>query len=366
MAMLRPEVSEVSESSNPSIYVHPETIHGSDFDPYDPIHLENTHSRTPSPLVHEPVLEISREPTPDPLPERLIPQPTIFRKSPEHPDILRPGSNKQVFNNMPPAAQVDSIALPTKQWLSAETQDQAQSRNHSPLPPILSLDRNESTSSLLNTSAVADVKPFPTNSTNPTQLPKSERSGPQIPMTREIRDQASLRLPTVQDHDARSTNQSISTYTSSQMRSGRPPPHRRVPKHLVMPAPLNPATNNPGRFLPTQTQQTFPPSQFGPTKVQVQIRAQSHVPYPSGPQMFAPDPVSQEKQIASGGKLRKKLSTKFLPQKVTNIPPAPIVSNVSFAPPVIGYGPPPSFGKELGPNPSKISARRLSKRRTDL
>ncbi|PPQ67192.1 hypothetical protein CVT25_005793 [Psilocybe cyanescens] len=441
MAMLHPSAS-ASASSIPSIYLHPETSDDSEFDPYDPVHLEREHPRTPS---FDSSAEQSRGPSPDPQPQRLIPQPTIFRNAPENPDTLRQQSPiAHDPNTPPPYSDVDLDLQHHLQPTLPIDRSRNSSREPSPGPSsrpssashgahndeaghlkptfterlphdtsISSADLRETSSDLYfvaqmplaqssrehvhniglpsvqdhdarNPHQVAQMPPARSshehihNIRTPALQERDFRSTNQIaqmPPTQSNGEHVqSLGPPPVQDRDTRSTHHTISTYTSSQMRNG-PPPHRHIPKHLVMPTPLKNNSNNGFIQNPTQLPpQSFLPTQFGPTQVQVQVRAQPRVPYPQHPpypqaqQLFAPvqsNSIRPAKLIPSS-KLRKKLSTKITPAPAT-IPPPPIVTTVSFAPPVIGHGQSSASEKLFGRSKAeKIPKRVLSKRRTDF
>jgi len=129
--------------------------------------------------------------------------------------------------------------------------------------------------------------------------------------------------------DDHSVHPSVSSKSSSSRSSG-PPSSRHVPRRLVMPAPLAQSS-----AVPPQYQNRPPMAQLPP-------RQTRHMPH-SPP--FAPEPMpsaqifvkaqAQEIHLAPSGvgKLKKRLSligTSHYP---------PVVTTVSFAPPIIGFNP---------------------------
>ncbi|KAH9486565.1 hypothetical protein JR316_0000630 [Psilocybe cubensis] len=437
MAMLHPAAS-TSVSSIPSIYLHPESSDDGEFDPYDPVNLERDHPHTPS-LQLNSTAEQSRGPSPDPQPERLIPQPSIFRSSPENPDSTLQQSSHSRGSESPPLNNDAEYTVP-RTLLPATPIDPSRTAlpNTSPVSPLSSLHRNrDEKSEQVNSISGRFENPLQLNSENQTenhgkvpsaqsnqervypvestpnqsldthaplvdQMLPTQEPNPNVRSTNshghDFRsdDQSSQVIPAqptgergqklrpssnerVRDAPssryAPSTHQTISTYSSSQMRNG-PPPNRHVPKHLVMPTPLQ---NNPN-FTPPQNRpqmiaQPVLPSQFGSAKVQVQVRTQPRAPYLQPPysqsqQLFAPvqpgsTPTSNK--LISSSKLRKKVSTKMITPTPDTNSRHPIVTTVSFAPPVIGFSQSPSAERPSGRSKiDKIPKRVLSKRRTDF
>ncbi|KDR85386.1 hypothetical protein GALMADRAFT_356554 [Galerina marginata CBS 339.88] len=329
MAMLQPEASE--SSTNPSIFLHPETSDEREFDPYDPVHLKNGHSRTPSPLVNS-TPGRSRGPSPDPKVQRLTPEPTTLGKSADKADHPQMTSPPEEMPDPPP--YTSPLSTPEnyrhlQPLFPVPTQDRsrAPSRNPSPGPSSSSSTANSGTPPIHENDysrqgmAVSTDKPTATQNNPP--MPPSQSaathnvqfvtSAPVARISREYLPNPGP--PSVQDRvDGRSTHHSISTFSSNQSRNGgQPPPHRRVPKHLVMPAPLN---NNPNILMhqPPSRMQQPPASPFAPVKVQVQVRSQpmsySQPPPLRGPmQLSVGSPVrAQEIQMAAARKLRKRIT----------------------------------------------------------
>ncbi|KAF9056557.1 hypothetical protein BJ165DRAFT_535249 [Panaeolus papilionaceus] len=147
------------------------------------------------------------------------------------------------------------------------------------------------------------------------------------------------------ERDARSMHPSISTQASSMQRYGPP---RHHPKHLVMPAPLNTASSG----HPSHNQLP-PPAPFVRGHYQRRSR-QMTVPAPLAPRGAGPMrpiaapmtpimpimPRAQEVQMNNGrgGKLKKRVSL-FGSSKQAPPPPqkAPVLTTVSFAPPIIAF-----------------------------
>lgn len=153
-----------------------------------------------------------------------------------------------------------------------------------------------------------------------------------------------LSLPSVEygsEPDVQSTHYSTSTYSSGQFQNGRRPPPRHLPKRLVMPSPLN--TGPPPNVEQTHLQPTpfnqHPSHQFGNLPMAIQNTRTEDVP------------------IIRGHKLRKKTSLIVTPT------PAPVITTVSFVPPIIGF----HRSHERGITQSKTEVRPkkvLSKRKT--
>lgn len=144
----------------------------------------------------------------------------------------------------------------------------------------------------------------------------------------------------VQFEDTGSTHPSVSTRSSSQSRSSiGPPSSRHVPKRLVMPAPL--AWHN---VVPPSQQSRLPPprAQMRPPRAP---RPPPPVSFPApvpSPEAMLPGQAmvkTQAKEIPFGGsrvsKLKKRVS--LITATPMSTPSAPIVTTVSFAPPVIEF-----------------------------
>lgn len=219
---------------------------------------------------------------------------------------------------------------------------------------------------------------------------------------------APIAPPTTSDRDVRSLYPSSVSITSSYLRNGPPPPHRRVPKHLVMPAPLNTNQNNllernnlqqqmstpsstgvqqlprahPTGFNPASSKPRYlPPSTVlanhqaslqSPPQHRVAkeypIRVTAPPPLATTPvktAVFVPiAPKAQDAAVPSSRKLKKR--TSVLPPHAPSA--ATIVSTtVSFAPPVVGFPNLPEVEKNISRLKSeKVPKRVLSKKRTDI
>ncbi|KAF8973592.1 hypothetical protein BDZ97DRAFT_378710 [Flammula alnicola] len=434
MAMLQPkEASESSSISAPRIFLPPGTPdHEKEFDPYDPIHLEKGHSRTPSPLVvayaaspessREPSRAPSREPSRELSPLRVTnPEPTTSAQKPERTnnrDRQAPPTQQGTRIDDPPPYNntilIEDERLPTSHF-RAPPQTQTSSRSTSPerapsrkSNDVASSDQSHQSRQGSVTMPTDSMRDIPTMAQNKREVSDSRQPRPALvstqnnsvekvqpmahdqrsvaqdkqavaPMLPARRSRERLPPPTLssseRDRDARSTHQSISTHSSGQTRNGPPPPHRRVPKHLVMPAPLNNGGGLNGFASPPPRMYPLPSGQLPPRHAQVtfQPQMQTYYPRPVSPPGFKPPILAtqqaQEIHIATSRKLKKRMSM-VTPSSVANIPPAPIISTVSFAPPVIGYGHHPSDEKGLSRAKTekieKIPKRVLSKRRTNI
>ncbi|KAF5312356.1 hypothetical protein D9619_002904 [Psilocybe cf. subviscida] len=205
------------------------------------------------------------------------------------------------------------------------------------------------------------------------------------------RPSAPIAPPIAPDRDVRSLYPSSVSITSSYLRNGPPPPHRRVPKHLVMPAPLNTNQNSllERNHIQQQTWVRFgffeaplPPPSTVLANHQASLQAPSQPrtakEYPTraaAPPAFATTPVktavfvpvapkAQDVAVPSSRKLKKR--TSVLPPPAH--PTATIVSTtVSFAPPVVGFANSPEVEKNISRMKNeKVPKRVLSKKRTDI
>ena len=387
---------EASESSNPSIFVEPETPL-QEFDPYDPIHLEKEHqsSRTPSPLAYAASISPSpqtrsRGPSPDRRSRSLSPESTIFGKSSDNleaPKVAQSSPPERAGDPPPYPGSMPDLHENRRSLLVVPPQDRSQASSRVPSPRPVSGVRNDGGGDVRPERPAPALQERPIQFATPAmpshrELPMDMRSPPSLtqPLARGSRESVYTTgpPPSKQERerlDARSTHHTISTYSSSQTRNGGPPPNRRVPRHLVMPAPLNSNGNRNGLHQPVNPVSRPPSiSPFAPVKAQVLSPPRTpRSPLSQMPPIRAPlQPVSapvraQEIQIAKSSKLRKRVSTIGTPSSGGNTPSAPVITTVSFAPPVIATGHTFADHKPIGLTKSeKVPKRVLSKRRGDL
>jgi len=151
--------------------------------------------------------------------------------------------------------------------------------------------------------------------------------------------------------DNHSVHPSVSSNSSSSRSSG-PPSSRRVPKRLVMPAPL--AQSN---AIPPQYQNHPPLTQLPPQRPTRQMPPFAPEPMPSA-QIFVKAQAQEIHLAPSGvGKLKKRLS---LIGSASHHPP--VVTTVSFAPPIIGFN---SLSQDDEFRNQLAHKRVLSKRRSN-
>ncbi len=458
MAML--EEPETPLIPNPRIYLpHGTSDAAEEFNPYDPIHLENEHSRTSSPSAltydssshssHGPGRTSSRELSRQPSPVRplevlkIASAMRVVERPPKQlenlpvergnidpppysiavggtvnviPDDRKKRARQPSYFHMvtetrasSPSTSPERVSL-RQSIRSGPSDDSHYSRQslHSnperpalpPMQPVVSQGVYPVIGKQVSVPQqhwrepdVGVMRGPPVQTAPPAVNPEQRRAPPDplkvIPMLPARRSRERLVPSTTSipsrdpERDGRSTHQTISTTSSGQHRSG--PPRRHVPKHLVMPTPLNNANAvnaNPSGFAAPYTMQpSSPPAhissrQVPPRRAQVafQPQAQVYYPAPSSSPLASNVYISpttkelQEIQITASRKLKKRASV-MAPPSAVQIPPPPAVTMVSFAPPVVGYGP-------LAPAPAsktvsrlkneKIPKRVLSKRRTDL
>jgi len=366
MAMLEQELP-VTLISPPEIYLHTEVPDDvQDFDPYDPFHMRNGHSRTPSPSDSTPQ-DNSRESLPRTADQGI-------QDAPKAHEILIVSAERPISQAPPPYSSTPAeseIRHQPSQAHQVSGISQAQSRIHTPEPtpsiksngPARSDESGQSSYGFrgshdnLTCENTSIIQPQRQESPQDTQL--------MLP-TRQERDRVQPQplAPSNQDRerDGKSTHHSISTHSSGQnRRSLQPPPHRHLPKRLVMPAPLN----NNGVVLSSQHRVYQPPpaARF-PQQMQVQFRPQSQEYLsPSDPLLLPPilgNSRPLEPQITASRKLKKRVSLITPPSDST----PPIITTVSFAPPVIGFQPHEKM--TMHSKSEKVPKRVLSKRRTDL
>jgi hypothetical protein len=158
------------------------------------------------------------------------------------------------------------------------------------------------------------------------------------------------------ESDAQSTHYSTSVYSSSQS-GGRPPP-RHLPKRLVMPSPLNIGPGLPPNTAASLQDGRVPRSQ---TSSYVNVE-RTHFQGTQSDPLVAPiqnhgNTRVEDAPTLGSRKLRKKMSVILTPT------PAPVITTVSFAPPIIGF----HQNNEKGIAQSKTEdkpKRLLSKRKT--
>lgn len=374
MAMLEPEVEpevDVAVFSPPEIYLHTEVAEEvQDFNPYDPIHMKNEHPRTPSPLESTPQ---AREPSPESLPrtaDRGIQDPSNAHEnvtaSAEHPVSLPPP-----YSSITTESEIHHKPQPPSTSQQASRISPAQSRIHTP-EPAPSMKSNgparsdESGHSSYGFKGSHDNLSSENSSiVQPQKQGSSQETQPMLPTRRE-RSRVHLQPLAPSNHDrerdGRSTHQSISTHSSGQNRhSLQPPPRRHLPKRLVMPAPLNTS----GVVSPPQQRvYPLPPATQFPRQMQVQFRPQSQEYLSPSDSLLLPpilgNSMPLEPQMAASRKLRKRVSMITPPSDST----PPIITTVSFAPPVIGYQ--PNEKMMMHSKSERVAKRVLSKRRTDL
>lgn len=461
MAML--EEPETPLIPTPRIFLpHGTPDPAEEFNPYDPIHLENEHSRTSSPSAltydssshssHGPgrasLRELSRPPSPvRPLevPKIAPAMRSVERPSKQHenppaernsvdppPYSIAVGGNVTVVSDdrkkrarqstyfhmvtetraSSPSTSPERVSL--RPSIRSGPSDDSHYSHHShrsnserpalpPMQPVVS-------QGVYPTIRTQDIPPGPQQhwrdpdvramqspsvQNGPPAVNQEQRSAPPDPpkvmpmlparRSRERLVPSNMSIPSRDpERDGKSTHQTISTTSSGQHRSG-PPPRRHVPKHLVMPTPLNNANSvnaNPSSFAtPHRVQPSSPPAhissrQVPPRRAQVAFQPQAHVYYP--PPSRSPlasnvyiSPTTKELQdiqITASRKLKKRASV-VAPPSAVQIPSPPVITTVSFAPPVIGYGypaPAPVSKTVSRLKNEKIPKRVLSKRRTDL
>ncbi|CAA7268004.1 unnamed protein product [Cyclocybe aegerita] len=365
--MLQADLPDVpTPLPSPRVFVEPGLpAEENEFDPYDPAHLEVHHSRTPSPAVVPRSTNGSREASressrvPSRAPSRAGRENLGSNLSVSQPEAseFHKGSTSslpQAFPDPPP------YSSPIHEFFPAEPIPPRQSPGHSrassrnPSPP-----RSSHSNEMVRPVDVDRSRP-PPNATPPvnvhhnvpSQLPpmssvppaQINRDPPQVPPSMYTNDR-----------DARSTHQSVSTGSSSQTRTGRPPPHRHLPKRLVMPAPLNNAAYGqiPNQMRsPPATASFLPPmtAYLPPEQARASFRPQPSA-YPP-PVMTAPRPPrpmpppqapikAEDIPMAASRKLKKRASMINPPKPELSAPPAvptpPVVATVSFAPPIIGF-----------------------------
>ena len=157
--------------------------------------------------------------------------------------------------------------------------------------------------------------------------------------------------------DVQSTNYSASSYSSGQFQNGgRPPPLHR-PKRLVMPSPLN--TGPPPNAGASLHHGQVPRSQIFSSVNVEQTQFQS-LRQPGSLQIAHIQhhgiTRAEDVPILGGRKLRKKMSVIVTPT------PGPVVTAVSFAPPIIGFQ--QNDGKGIAQSKTDKPKRFLSKRRS--
>ena len=372
MAMLEPEV-DAAEFSPPEIYLHtkvPEEVQ--DFDPYDLIHMKNEHSRTSSPSESTPQ-DNSRAPSPKSLP-RMADQgsqdPSKIHEnltvSTEHPVSLPPP-----YSSTTAESEIRHQPQPVSTPHQVSRNSPAQSRIHTP-EPAPSMKSNGPARSDESGHSSHGFKGSHDNlsSENSSIIQPRKQGSPQetqpMPPTRRERNSVQLQPLAPSNHDrerdGKSTHQSISTHSSGQNRySLQPPPRRHLPKRLVMPAPLNTS----GLVSPPQQRvYQLPPATQLPRQMQVQFRPRSQE-YLSPPDSLLLPPIlgnsmPLEPQMAASRKLKKRAS--MITPSSNSTPP--IITTVSFVPPVIGFQPHEKM--MMHSKSEKVAKRVLSKRRTDL
>ncbi|KAJ3505469.1 hypothetical protein NLJ89_g7397 [Agrocybe chaxingu] len=378
MAMLQADLPDVpTPLPSPRVFVEPGLpAEQNEFDPYDPVHLENG-----SPEASR---ESSRAPSRAPSPSHALRESLVSNFGVSQPEAseFHKGSTSslpQAFPDPPPYSSPIHEFFPTQPIPPRQSPGQSRASSRNPSPA------HSGHSNEMIRPVDADRSRPPSNATPPvnvhhmapSQLPPMS-SVPPAQMNREP-----VQVPPsmyTNDRDARSTHQSVSTGSSGQTRTGRPPPHRHLPKRLVMPAPLNNAAygqiHNQMRSPPATTSFLPPMTAYLPPE---QARA-SFRPRPSAYPMTAPRPPrpmpppqppikAQEIPMAASRKLKKRASMINPPKPEPSAPPAvptpPVVATVSFAPPIIGFDRSISREKILARSQTeKIPSKKLlSKRR---
>ncbi|PPQ65789.1 hypothetical protein CVT24_012006 [Panaeolus cyanescens] len=394
------------------------THHGDEYDPYDPIHLEVTHStsRTPSPSINMTSVPVptSRVLTPEMAqevavgPDASTSDLTLIGSTDERSHPPTPAGPAHIsLAEPPPYSNATDARVPADHFQSpAMTQTpyppQRQILDQNPVPaslmpgmgrqpaipiliqpfeanqrpndqPRVSLERRPAETSNRMHPPPRDASTTPPQQRHRDAYPQRPQPIPQLayeetreqpstaparPMPRELHTQYTPLVRDGQagvlnnrgppaaafdvDRDARSTHPSISTQASSMQRYAPP---RHQPRQLVMPTPLN--TNRAGQHGGNQVP---PPATFVRGHYQQRSR-QLTVPAPLAQHGAAPmrpiavpvtpiTPRAQELQMNSGkgGKLKKRASlfgsSKPPPQPVQK---APVLTTVSFAPPIIAF-----------------------------
>lgn len=386
MAMLEDEPSE----TDPRAYFDRNSDEVVEFDPYNSTHLEKDDPRTPSPLVY-PQPENSGKLTrladshmtqatsATPVRKLEVRNASPLGSPPPYTSPIEERNFQQYLR--PEHAQTQTLRLQDK--------SQPSSRGSSPGRGSPRTSEENSSSELRRGRSAMDAatshppsqRPSVTREQpNPVQMATSPPTPMSPPQRTPGRDLLSTSLQHESDRDGRSTHHSVSTHSSNQSWSSRPPSSRHVPKRLVMPAPLNArlaqTPNQVGGYLPpsaylppkqaTQQIQFPPPRQMygSPRAMMPPVAPRSAMPPPRAMPPVQAVVKAQDIQItAKGGKLRKRVSMISNP---SNAPSAPIVTTVSFAPPIIGFDRSYNNQKMLGRSKTEMVPKRLSKRRTNL
>ncbi|KAF8167716.1 hypothetical protein B0H34DRAFT_803851 [Crassisporium funariophilum] len=357
------QVARAQTDFDPPPYASPiaeEQVH-QPFHSHSPhlVQESQAHSRNPSPV---PMLDGGLNPQirrPD-----IRPSPYGFQNLSE--TTLVPSVNMQqpvaiAANQMPLPAPVDRDML---QGFPAQTSYQSQEQMH-PMPASRSNDQR--------------ITPIlPPQMQQPTQIKQQVPAAHlQRDRTQDMRHITPIQsvqqsrehlqpLPMNRNHerDGQSTHYSQSTHSSSLSQGGsKPPPfNRHLPKRLVMPTPLNASMPLPGN----RVHYSNPSASANPQ--QMYLRPQP--PPMQRSQLVSPpghmqQTRAQDVRVAAGGKLRKRMSLMHTPSPEG--PSPPVITTVSFAPPIIGFHHSAANEKVISRSQTeKIPKRLLSKRRTNL
>ena len=385
MAMLEPEDNALVPS--PRVFLSQAVLlDEQDFDPYDPNNLESEHRQVPSPVVS------------------TRPEPSGTQISYRQSQNASTSSNKLVVvgharNDSDPPTYHESIDEDAGHQLLNETLSKEQLQSSSQFPQSRQdcltsenlatvvgrgLQQHSNTSdneSPLNSSRNMTFSPSDRNIPHPPAVTQDQRAevaqGMHIspaqtsPSFLHRRDgQSSPSVNRGNESDVQSSHHSTSTHSSSQYQNGsKPPSHRYLPKHLVMPTPLNT-----GR--PANTPASLPIGRIPQSQISSRVNArQAHFqPQPFNQHSLARSPLgnlpmtpahhhgntqAEDIPVFGGRKLRKRMSMISTPSQ------APVITTVSFAPPIIGFHHNASDEKAMARSKTeKVPKRFLSKRKT--
>lgn len=373
MAMLEPEDAP---ASSPLVFLsQAELPDQQDFDPYDPVNLESEHRRVPSPFVStQPELSQSQA-------SQYSPNESSTDTSSNKLDVIQSAGHSRNDSDPP----IYSEYIGDNHQLLNETTSEGQSQSSSS-------QTSQNPATMTGTGPTkSDTAPPLNSSQNMSSLP-SDRNIPRAPtVTRdqdvEVTQHISLAqtsphilhprrdgLPSLSvnhgnEPDIQSTHHSMLTYSSSQFQNGRkPPPPRHLPKRLVMPTPLNtgPPLNATASLHIGGVPQGHISSHVGVKQTRFQpspFNQHSSPRFPLGNLPMTPmhhhENTRAEDVPVSGRKLRKRASMIETPT------PAPVITTVSFAPPIIGFHHDAVNGKVIASSKTeKMPKRLLSKRKT--
>ncbi|KAF8807764.1 hypothetical protein BYT27DRAFT_7256318 [Phlegmacium glaucopus] len=362
-----------------------------DFDPYDPVNLESDHRQVPSPLV-------SAQPEPF---QSQTSQYSQNKGSTGIPlnklDVIQPAGHSR--NNSDPPMYKEYIGdeddghQPSNETPSMEqqkSQSSSQTSQTSLSPPISQGPATMNGAGLQRPNKYDNGPPL--NGSQHMGFLPPDRNTPRAPAVTRDQDvqvvqgmhyvlstqtsppilhprqdgMPSLSVNHGNEPDVQSTHYSTSTYSSSQFQNGRkPPPHRHLPKRLVMPTPLNTGPP-PNAMAPLHigVPQSQISSQVNVKQTRFHLSPFNQHSLPRSPLGNLPmTPMhhhgNTRAEDVGGRKLRKRASMIDTPT------PAPVITTVSFAPPIIGFHHNGTNDKVIASSKTeKLPRRLLSKRNT--